>query len=228
MTIYAYTRVSTQEQIDGASLAEQQRKIEGWRQLAGLDRELMHVFFDQGVSGSQPLNERPEGQIILGLMQPGDTLIAAKLDRLFRSARDALNVAEKCRDMGVKLVLLDISTEPVTENGVGKIIFTILAAMAEFERERIHERCTEGRRAKRKAGGHIGGLTPFGYQKIGAGREARLEPDPAQQEAIRSIYEASDAGLPLRDVSAYIFERHGLKVSHETIRKILAKRPDQE
>jgi putative DNA-invertase from lambdoid prophage Rac len=80
-----------------------------------------------------------------------------------------------------------MGSEPVTQNGVSRMFFGMLALVAEFERERIKERSAEGRAAKRRHGGHIGGSTPFGFRKIGTGRAARLEPDPVQQAALAEM-----------------------------------------
>ena len=65
----------------------------------------------------------------------------------------------------------------MTENGMAKLFFTMLAAFAEFERGRIAERTAEGRKSS-AAGGHLGGPALSGYHKVGAGKNAMLEPIP--------------------------------------------------
>jgi len=219
MATYGYIRVSGLEQVDNTSLDEQRRKIEGAALILG--EAVALVFRDGGVSGATPLADRPEGQQLLAQLRPGDTVIAAKLDRLFRDAADALATAKAWKAQGVKLVLVDLGAEPVTENGTAKFLFTILAAVAEMERERIAERTADGRRAKRAKGGHIGGTTPFGYRKVGAGKEAMLEPDPEQQEAVATIFEARRAGMSFRKIAELVELKHGLKVSHAAARRIV-------
>src|SRR3954454_12314239 len=93
----------------------------------------------------------------------------------------AQDTAEQLKARKVDLIVADMGSEPVTQNGVSRMFFAMLALVAEFERDRSNERSAEGRVAKRRIGGHIGGSSPFGFRRIGAGRAARLEPEPAQQ-----------------------------------------------
>jgi DNA invertase Pin-like site-specific DNA recombinase len=117
----------------------------------------------------------------------GDVIIAAKLDRLFRSTRDAINTAAMLKERGVDLILADLGTDPVTGNGAGKLFFGILAMVAEFERERIQERTNDGRKSKFARGGHLGGSPPYGFKVVGSGREATLQEIPEEQDTIRKI-----------------------------------------
>ena len=106
MAVFGYARVSTARQAsDGESLDVQRRMIEGYALMHGL--QLDRIAVEEGVSGSVPLNERPAGGTLLGKLQAGDIIIAAKLDRCFRSALDALQVVEQLKAQGVKLHLLD-------------------------------------------------------------------------------------------------------------------------
>ena len=75
----------------------------------------------------------------MAAISKGDVVVSAKLDRAFRSAADALAVLEELKDQGVSLHLIDLGGD-VTGNGVSKMVFTILAAVAEGERDRIRER----------------------------------------------------------------------------------------
>src|SRR5688572_24667430 len=94
--VLGYCRVSTARQAeDGESLQVQRRQIEG--RCHELGRDLAAVFVEEGVSGSIPLDQRPQGAALLAFAQPGDTIVAAKLDRLFRSALDALQTVEQLR-----------------------------------------------------------------------------------------------------------------------------------
>ena len=96
MAIYGYCRVSTDRQADeGESLGAQQRTVEGYAMMHGMmiDRH----FIERGISGSKPLAERPEGVKLLAVLKSGDTVITPKLDRLFRSAVDALNVCDRLK-----------------------------------------------------------------------------------------------------------------------------------
>jgi DNA invertase Pin-like site-specific DNA recombinase len=223
MTIYGYIRVSTTEQAadDRSSLDTQRRKIVAAAELAGVT--LDEFIEEPGVSGSKPLADRPEGGPLLARLAKGDVLIVAKLDRAFRNAADALATAERLKARKVDLIVADMGSEPVTQNGVSRMFFGMLALVAEFERERIKERSAEGRAAKRRNGGHIGGSTPFGFRKIGTGRTARLEPDPMQQAALSDMRRLAAEGLASRAIAAAVQARHGLAVSHVTVRAALAR-----
>jgi DNA invertase Pin-like site-specific DNA recombinase len=226
MTVYGYTRVSTAEQAadDRSSLDTQRRKIGAAAELSGLTVDLF--IEEPGVSGGKPLADRPEGGPLLARLGKGDVLVVAKLDRAFRNAADALATAEQLKARKVDLIVADMGSEPVTQNGVSRMFFGMLALVAEFERDRIKERSAEGRTAKRRGGGHIGGSTPFGFRKIGTGRAARLEPDPAQQAALRDMQALAAEGLASRAIAAAVQERHGIAISHVTVCAALARDAD--
>lgn len=188
--ILGYTRVSTadQAQDDRNSLPDQENVIYGYAMTQGIDRFGVQIYSDAGVSARTPLKYRPEGERILKDARPGDTIVAAKMDRVFRSARDALEMVDHFKQAGVNLVLFDMGVTPVTaDEGMSRMFFTMLAAFAEFERQRIRERMIQGKAAKIKKGGHAGGEAPYGYRIVGEGRSARLEENPAEQEVLNAI-----------------------------------------
>src|SRR4051812_50158542 len=99
MAVFGYCRVSTAAQAaEGESLEVQRRHLEGWALMQG--QPLDAVFVERGVSGSVPLLERPEGGRLWARLRRGDTLVASKLDRLFRSALDALQAGEDLKGRG--------------------------------------------------------------------------------------------------------------------------------
>jgi putative DNA-invertase from lambdoid prophage Rac len=207
MTVYAYARVSTIDQAeDGESLGVQERQIAGYAQMLGV--EVDRVFVERGVSGAKPLADRPEGAKLLAAIKPGDVVIATKLDRLFRSALDALQVGEALKAGGVHLHLLDLGGD--ITNGMSKVFFTIAAAFAEAERDRIRERIQDVKRDQRERGRYLGGAAPFGYAVAPGGE---LVEDPAQQAAINEMRAMRGAGLSLRKIAAEMAAR-GIKISH--------------
>jgi DNA invertase Pin-like site-specific DNA recombinase len=91
VAIFAYARVSTDRQADeGESLLVQERTIAGYAMMHGMTVD--RTFIERGVSGAKPISQRPEGAKLLDVLQTGDVVMAAKLDRMFRSALDALEV----------------------------------------------------------------------------------------------------------------------------------------
>ena len=142
--VYGYCRVSTTEQAeDGSSLDAQRQQITGYAMMKGWN--VTKTFIEAGVSGSVPLADRPEGHRLLETIGKGDIVITAKLDRMFRSAADALVTLEELKGQGVALHMIDLGGD-VTGNGISKMVFTILAAVAEGERDRIRERIRDAKR----------------------------------------------------------------------------------
>ena len=217
MPVYGYSRVSSAEQAKGTSLEDQARVIQGVALVR--NESLARVFQEPGVSGSIPLEERPVGRELVAHLKSGDVLITAKLDRAFRSAADALQKAEAWKKQGIKLIVADLGVDPVTDNGVSKLFFTILAGVAEFENARRRERVVNGRRAKREKAGYLGGPVPFGYRVVGEGKESRLKPVAEQQAALATIRKLCGS-TPLRKIVYEVRWRHGLTITHETVRKI--------
>lgn len=225
MAVYGYTRVSTVDQVDGTSLDEQARKIEAIATVAGLAVD--RIYTDAGISGSVPLSDRPEGGDMAATLRPGDTVIALKIDRLFRSATDALTTVKEWQDRGVNLIFVQFGAEPVNSNGTAKLLFGILSMTAEFERDLIRERLADGREAKKAKGGHIGGSAPFGYRKLGEGKGAMLEPIPSEQAAIDDMVKLRADGLSYRVIAEAVTAKHKVKVSHVAVGKALDRRASQ-
>ena len=143
---------------------------------------------------------------MLAAAQRGDVLVASKLDRMFRSASDALVTAKLLQDRGVDLILIDLGVDPVTANGASKLFFGMLAVFADFERDRINERTKDGIRAKRAKQGFLGGHVPFGYRVEGKGREAKLVPDEREREIIKTVKELA-ATKQRRDILRYLADK---------------------
>lgn len=216
--IYGYIRVSSYGQLDGASPEEQEQQIRAAAVIVkGGEPE---IFFEKAVSGGTPLQNRPAGKLLLAKLQPGDTLIVTKMDRLFRNLTDALLVAEKWKAEGINLIMLNFGLDPITRDGVGRLFFNMMAVMADFEKIQILERTQEGKRNKREKGGHTGGKKPFGKDIVGSGREAMLVDNDLEQMAIRYAMHLIDGGASYRTAAQRINEAVGLKVSHETLRRI--------
>ena len=187
--LLGYVRVSTQDQAmdNRTSLDEQERIIRGIAMVRGVDKMDVTIYKDPGISGAVPLRFRPEGKKLLDEMKEGDIVVASKLDRMFRAASDALQCAERMKEAGVQLILVDMGADPVTGNGMAKCFFTMAAAFAELERSTIAERMSNGKAAKRAKGGHVGGEAPYGLRIIGHGRDAKIEINEQEQQTVALI-----------------------------------------
>jgi putative DNA-invertase from lambdoid prophage Rac len=148
-----------------------------------------------------PIAERPAGGRLLSRLKKGDVVIAPKLDRLFRSALDALQVVEDLKKRGVSLHLLDLGGD-ISGNGLSKLFLTVAAAFAEAERDRIRERIKDARRRQTALGLYGGGPRPFGFDVVGDGDAKRLIPNAAEQAVVAQMKAMRQAGATYRDIGA--------------------------
>lgn len=141
MARYGYARVSTDTQSVDA-------------QLPALEAEKLDMIFVETVSGAVPARERPILASLLDRLQPDDSLVVVRLDRLGRDAIDMLQLVSALDARDVRVRILSLGIETGTANG--RLFLTILMAIAEFERELIRERTRAGIAAARAAGRRIG------------------------------------------------------------------------
>src|ERR671910_3472691 len=154
-------RVSSEEQRDRETIEIQREFLQEYCRLYGL--EVVDTYADDGVSGTIPLHERPEGRRLLEDASAGefDTVLVYKLDRLGRSLLVIVDAHDRLQAAGVSL---RSATEPIdTSTPSGRLIFQMLASFAEYERETIGERTRAGlHRAFRN--GKQSGRIPYGYR----------------------------------------------------------------
>src|ERR671921_1054040 len=167
-----YLRVSSDEQRERESIKTQREFFEQYCDLYVL--EVTETYADDGVSGTAPLHERPEGRRLLedARAKKFETLLVYRLDRLGRSLLVIVDAHDRLQVAGSSL---RSATEPIdTSNPSGRLIFQMLASFAEYERETIGERTRAGlHRAFR--GGMYTGRIPYGY---------RLAPDGSSLEVV--------------------------------------------
>ena len=146
-------------------------------------------------------------------------VIASKLDRMFRSATDALRVLEELKRRRVSLVLLDMGGD-VTGDGITKLVFTILSAVAAFERERTQERIREIKAAQREQRKFLGGSRPFGYT---LSPDGELREQPKEQKAIRLMVKLKKQGKSLRAIAEAVNKTARVNVSHMLVKRVLSE-----
>jgi DNA invertase Pin-like site-specific DNA recombinase len=213
MAVYGYCRVSSVHQVEeGVSLDEQQWQLQGRAFERGWN--FTKVFIEQGVSGGIPLGDRPEGQALLACLKPGDVILATKLDRMFRSALDALTVIKSLQARKVSLWLLDLGGD-VSGNGIAELMLTVLAAVAQFERHRIGERIRDAKRHQHEAGQFLGGRRPpFGWR---LNADGTLLIDDAEQDRLQAMREMRADGASYRDIG------RAMRLNHGTVQRILTR-----
>ena len=223
MATYAYCRVSTIDQADnGNSLDVQRSRIEGEAKAKGL-KDIDKFYVDKGVSGGKPLADRPKGKELLDILKAGDAVIALKLDRMFRSAGDAVQQLEEFKKRKIKLFLLDMGE--VTGNGIAAMVFTILSAVAQFERERIAERIAESKALAKSQGRYAGGVVPFGFDVVENEGQKFLRENPEQSKVIEKILSLREDGLSYKKIAKAVNTESKTKLSHMGIKRVLMRYP---
>ncbi len=218
MAVYGYCRVSTVQQVEKESLEVQERQLMGYAMMN--DWTIDRMYIERGVSGSKPLNDRPQGALLLSALQAGDVILTTRLDRMFRSALDALDTLKAFKAKDIKLHMLDLGGE--VGNGVSKLVFTILSAVAEDERDRIRERVQTVKTDQKQRGRYLGGIMVWGYEK---GADGSLQAVPEKQAAIQRMQELRASGASLRAI-ADAMRADGHELSHEAVRQVLARAGD--
>jgi len=171
-----YCRVSTAGQVEqGISLEAQEERLRAYCRMQGLDIEA--VLIEEGVSGTKPLHVRPLGSKVIAMVKDGTVqhVVALKLDRLFRSSIDALTTTSEWDKAGVALHLVDMGGQSInTASAMGRMMLTMMAGFAQFERDLISERTTAALQHK-KAHDKVYGPVPFGKDRNGDELEVNEE-----------------------------------------------------
>lgn len=186
MTLIGYARCSTTHQ-------DTQAQTDALL-AAGVHQDRL---FSEYISGAAPFSQRIQLQAAIAACQPGDVLVLPKLDRLGRSTQDCVSRAAELLEAGVHIKTLDGRVDSVALGKMAKLMITLLAAVAEIERDLILERTEEGRRRALAAG------EPFG------------RPRSWKREQAAHVKELVTQGLSHRQVAAKV----GLSAS--TVRRML-------
>lgn len=146
--IYGYARVSTKGQLrDGNSLDAQHDALRD----AGCAEIVQEAF-------TGTTTDRPEFDALLDRLQDGDTLVVTKLDRIARTVTGGCEVVRSLLDRGVSVRVLNMGT--LDNTPVGKMMVSVMFAMAEFERDMIAQRTAEGKAIARQKPGWREGRPP--------------------------------------------------------------------
>ncbi len=203
--VYTYTRVSTAMQIDGYSLDAQKARMKAFAEYN--DYEIAGEYEDAGKSGKS-IEGRAEFARMMEDIKSGKDgvsfVLVFKLSRFGRNAADMLLTLQTMQDYGVNLICVEDGID--SSKDAGKLMISVLSAVAEIERENIRVQTMEGRIQKAREGKWNGGFAPYGYQLI----DGKLQINEEEAEAIRVIYEqytATDMGA--NGIAKYL-ENHGI------------------
>ncbi len=148
MTVFfGYGRVSTDTQ------STENQRVE----LAQAGYQIPDEFWfsDRGVSGKTCATQRPQFGILLSKIRTGETLVVSKLDRLGRDAVDVMQTIRLLGDRNVKVIVLQLGSTDLT-SAAGKLLLTMLAAVAEMERDLLVERTQAGLQRAKAQGKKLG------------------------------------------------------------------------
>ncbi len=206
MKAVGYVRVSTIEQAnEGVSLSAQSEAIRSYCVFRKL--ELLELVVDAGVSAGEPLSSRPGGSKVLELVAHEEVVavVAFGLDRLFRDAADCLAVTKVWNAFDVDLHLISLGGQAVdTSTAMGRFFLTIMAGVAEMERNLIVERTTASMGYLRSQGRRIS-ATPYGFDLHEDG--LHLVPNVEEQKAIGMARRLRNKGLSLRKIAARLHKK---------------------
>ncbi len=204
--VYTYTRVSTTMQTDGYSLDAQKARMKAYADYN--DYEIVSTYEDAGKSGKS-IEGRLEFNRMMEDIKSGKDgvsfVLVFKLSRFGRNAADVLSTLQVMQDFGVNLICVEDGID--SSKDAGKLMISVLSAVAEIERENIRVQTMEGRIQKAREGQWNGGFAPYGYQLI----DGKLQINEEEAEAIRVIFDQyvhTDIGA--NGVAKYL-ENHGIQ-----------------
>lgn len=155
--VYGYVRVSSKSQAKNNSLDEQEMEILASYPNADIRRE---VF-----TAAKTFGDREVFNKVVADAKAGDVLVVCKMDRFCRSVREGLSIIESLNNKGVTVHILNLGL--IDDSSIGKLLFTVLLAFAEFERNMIVERTKLGREVARQKDGYKEGRPPkFSKEQI--------------------------------------------------------------
>lgn len=181
MKCIVYVRVSTDEQAKhGFSIAAQIEKLEAYCISQGW--ELVDKYIDEGYSAKDL--QRPAFEKMMDTLKQGniDVLLVYRLDRLTRSVMDLYKILKILDDNNC---MFKSATEVYdTTNAMGRLFITLVAAIAQWERENLGERVRLGMEKKTKLGMWKGGMAPYGYKIV----EKKLVVNDKEKAVVQEIF----------------------------------------
>lgn len=213
-----YSRFSRLGVRDAAKLRTLDAQAEKDRETADqYGVKILASFEDRGKSGGTL--EREGLQAALEMIERGEAtvLVAAKLSRLARSTRGSLEIIERVSKAGGRVILGDLG--PIdTSTPVGKLLVTVLSAVAELELDLARESGLDARKAAIEKGVPIMAQVPFGYVRP----QLYLEPDPVRGPVMTEVFARRAAGATWGELSAYVKEETGEYLMPQTLQRMIS------
>ncbi len=215
--VYIYTRVSTAMQIDGYSLDAQKSRMKAYAEFNNY--EIVGEYEDAGKSGKS-IEGRDEFNRMMEDIKCGKDnvsfVLVFKLSRFGRNAADVLSTLQVMQDFGVNLICVEDGID--SSKDAGKLMISVLSAVAEIERENIRVQTMEGRIQKAREGKWNGGFAPYGYTLI----DGKLEINEAEAPTVRLIYDLYiNQGMGGRLIAQYLESHDVVKLARQNTKGTL-------
>lgn len=184
VNVYLYSRVSTIMQTEGYSLEAQKNRMRAYAEFQNFN--IVGEYEDAGASGKSIEDRTAFNQMIQDIQDDKDSVsyvLVYKLSRFARNAADVLSTLQIMQDFGINLICVDDGIDSSKDSG--KLMISVLSAVAEIERENIRTQTMAGRIQKAKEGKWNGGFAPYGYKLI----NGELVVNEEEAETIRMIYD---------------------------------------
>lgn len=178
--VVVYPRVSSDDQQERETIQSQIEFATRYCDLHGLN--IVDWYKDDGVSGTIPLEDRPEGKRLLEDAKNGKfkTVLIYNMKRLGRKARITLDAIYRLEEYGVTIKSM---TEPFdTSTPMGRFVITLLAGQAEFDRDTLLETLWHGANRVARLGQWLGGIVPYGYVVNEKFLQVSEEPLPGKED----------------------------------------------
>ena len=161
------------------------------------------------------LFERPVFQKVLSELKSGSKLVVSRLDRLSRKVVDTLKLIDDFKKEHKEICITDIGN--IHKDGVSKVFVTILASLAEIERENISIRIKASKKIEKEERRYLGGYSEFGYKV----ENKKLVPDDKEFIVLQSMISLRKSGLGYRKISDEIKNKFGKRIYYPQVHKIL-------
>jgi len=212
MSNIAYLRVSHIESLNGTSLETQENKCKAYAELH--DFKIDRVY-SEVVSGAVEFRKRPVFQKVLSELKGNSKLVVSRLDRLSRKVIDTLKLVDDFKKEHKEICITDIGN--IHKDGVSKVFVTILASLAEIERENISIRIKASKKIAKENRRYLGGYSEFGYKV----ENKKLVPDDKEFIVLQSMISLRKSGLGYRKISDEIKNKFGKRIYFPQVHKIL-------
>lgn len=212
MSNIAYLRVSHTESLNGTSIETQEKRC---RAFAELHNFSIDKVYTEVVSGGVEFRKRPIFQKVLSELKGNSKLVVSRLDRLSRKVIDTLKLVDDFKREHKEICITDIGN--IHKDGVSKVFVTILASLAEIERENISQRIKASKKIAKEERKFLGGYSEFGYKV----EDKKLVPDDKEFVVLQSMVNLRKSGLGYRKISDEIKNKFGKRIYFPQVHKIL-------